>query len=147
MLSYAPRRTWTAQRAHLLAGQGRPSRRTSRRRSTGIRKIADAHRGLSQGHPRAEAGKDIRIALDEWNFWYGGNEYGELGTRYFLQDGLGIAAALHEMFRNSDIFWMANYAQTVNVIGAIKTTQDGRGDGGDGLGARDLPASFRDAAA
>ena len=27
------------------------------------------------------------------------------------------------MFRNSDLFVMANYAQTVNVIGAIKTTK------------------------
>ena len=44
--------------------------------------------------------------------------------RYFLKDGLGIAAGLHEYFRNSDIFFMANYAQTVNVIGAIKTTPD-----------------------
>ena len=88
----------------------------------GIRKIADAHRGYRKDIP-ALKGKDIRIALDEWNFWYGGNEYGELGTRYFLQDGLGAAAALHEMFRNSDIYWMANYAQTVNVIGAIKTSK------------------------
>jgi alpha-N-arabinofuranosidase len=30
---------------------------------------------------------------------------------------------LHEYFRNSDIYFMANYAQTVNVIGAIKTTK------------------------
>jgi alpha-N-arabinofuranosidase len=88
----------------------------------GIRKIADAHRAYRK-EIAALAGKDIRIALDEWNYWYGGNEYGELGTRYFLQDGLGIAAGLHEMYRNSDIFWMANYAQTVNVIGAIKTTK------------------------
>jgi alpha-N-arabinofuranosidase len=61
--------------------------------------------------------------MDEWNYWYGPNEYGELGTRYFLQDGLGIAVGLHEFFRNSDIYFMANYAQTVNVIGAIKTTK------------------------
>jgi alpha-N-arabinofuranosidase len=88
----------------------------------GIRKIADAHRDYRKELP-ALAGKDIRVALDEWNFWYGGNEYGELGTRYFLQDALGIAAGLHELFRNSDIFWMANYAQTVNVIGAIKTSK------------------------
>ena len=27
------------------------------------------------------------------------------------------------MFRQSDIFYMANYAQTVNVIGAIKTSK------------------------
>ena len=32
---------------------------------------------------------------------------------------------MHELVRNSDIFVMANYAQTVNVIGAIKTTPTG----------------------
>ena len=61
--------------------------------------------------------------MDEWNYWYGPHIFGELGTRYFLDDGLGAAAALHEFFRNSDIYVMANYAQTVNVIGAIKTTK------------------------
>jgi alpha-N-arabinofuranosidase len=87
-----------------------------------IREIADAHREYRKTLPGL-AGKDIRIALDEWNYWYGANEYGELGTRYFLQDGLGAAIGLHEFFRNSDLFFMANYAQTVNVIGAIKTTK------------------------
>jgi alpha-N-arabinofuranosidase len=90
--------------------------------TTAIRKIADAHRAYRKDLPSLK-GRDIRIALDEWNYWYGANEYGELGTRYFLQDGLGAAAALHEIFRNSDLFVMANYAQTVNVIGAIKTTK------------------------
>jgi alpha-N-arabinofuranosidase len=88
---------------------------------TAIRRIAESHRAYRRELPSLK-GKDIRLALDEWNYWYGPNEYGELGTRYFLQDGLGAAAALHEMFRNSDLFFMANYAQTVNVIGAIKTT-------------------------
>jgi len=87
----------------------------------GIKRVADAHRGYRRDLPSL-AGKDIRIALDEWNYWYGANEYGELGVRYFLQDALGIAAGLHEMFRNSDLYYMANYAQTVNVIGAVKTT-------------------------
>jgi alpha-N-arabinofuranosidase len=86
-----------------------------------IKKVADAHRAYNREIP-ALKGKDIRVALDEWNYWYGANEYGELGTRYFLQDGLGIAAGLHQLFRDSDVFFMANYAQTVNVIGAIKTT-------------------------
>jgi len=86
-----------------------------------IRRVAEAHRAYRRELPSLK-GRDIRIALDEWNYWYGPNEYGELGTRYFLQDGLGIAAGLHELFRNSDLFFMANYAQTVNVIGAIKTT-------------------------
>jgi alpha-N-arabinofuranosidase len=86
-----------------------------------IRRVADAHRTYRRELP-ALAGKDVRVALDEWNYWYGPYEYGELGTRYFLADALGIAAGLHELYRNSDIFGMANYAQTVNVIGAIKTT-------------------------
>ncbi|MDD3590360.1 MAG: alpha-L-arabinofuranosidase C-terminal domain-containing protein, partial [Thermoguttaceae bacterium] len=58
----------------------------------------------------------------EWNYWYGPHVFGELGTRYFLKDGLGIAAGLHEYYRNSDIYEMANYAQTINVIGCIKTS-------------------------
>ena len=87
-----------------------------------IREVADAHRGYRKSIA-ALAGKDIRIAMDEWNYWYGPNEYGELGVRYFLQDALGMAVGLHEFFRNSDIYFMANYAQTVNVIGAIKTTK------------------------
>jgi alpha-N-arabinofuranosidase len=99
-----------------------------------IKRIADAHREFRQSIP-ALKGKDIRIALDEWNYWnYNPGEgdrlkpvdaywYGELGRRYSFQDGLGIAAGLHEYFRNSDIMFMANYAQTINVIGCIKTTK------------------------
>jgi len=67
--------------------------------------------------------KDVRIAFDEWNYWYGPNQNGELGVRYQMRDALGISGALHAMFRNSDLFFMANYAQTVNVLGAIKTTR------------------------
>jgi len=87
----------------------------------GIRRVAEAHRGYRQTLPSPQS-RYIPIALDEWNYWYGANEFGELGVRYFLQDALGIAAGLHEMIRQSDLFGMANYAQTVNVIGAIKTT-------------------------
>jgi alpha-N-arabinofuranosidase len=68
-------------------------------------------------------GKDIKIAMTEWNYWYGPYVFGELGTRYFHKDGLGIAKGLHEYFRNSDIIFLANYAQTVNVIGCIKASK------------------------
>lgn len=87
-----------------------------------IRQIAQAHREYRKEIPSLE-GKDIRISMDEWNYWYGPHVFGELGTRYFLKDALGIAAGLHEYFRNTDIIFMANYAQTVNVIGCIKTTK------------------------
>ncbi|MCP4456358.1 MAG: alpha-L-arabinofuranosidase, partial [Planctomycetes bacterium] len=87
-----------------------------------IKRIAEAHREYRRTLDSLE-GKDIRIALDEWNYWYGPHPYGELGTRYFHKDALGIARGLHEYFRNSDVYFMANYAQTVNVIGCIKTTK------------------------
>ena len=86
-----------------------------------VKNVADAHRTYRQ-EIEGLAEKDIRIAMDEWNYWYGDYIYGELGVRYHHKDALGIAKGLHEYFRNSDLFFMANYAQTVNVIGCIKTT-------------------------
>jgi alpha-N-arabinofuranosidase len=85
-----------------------------------IREKAVSHREYRNSIP-ALKGKDIRICLDEWNYWYGPYIYGELGTRYFFRDAMGIAAGLNEYSKNSDIIYMANYAQTVNVIGCIKT--------------------------
>ncbi len=87
-----------------------------------VRRIVDAHRDYRE-RLNSLKDKDIRIAIDEWNYWYGPHVFGELGTRYFMKDALGIAAGLHEMTRQSDLVFMANYAQTVNVIGAIKTTK------------------------
>ncbi len=87
-----------------------------------IRRIARAHREYRKTIPSLKE-KEIPVALDEWNYWYGPYLYGELGTRYFLKDALGIAAGINEYARQSDIIFMANYAQTVNVIGAIKTTK------------------------
>ncbi|MEX2243304.1 MAG: alpha-L-arabinofuranosidase C-terminal domain-containing protein [Fimbriimonadaceae bacterium] len=83
-----------------------------------IRRKADWHRRFQ---PTLQQEK-VKISMDEWNYWYGPYLYGELGTRYFWKDGMGIASGLHEFFRNTDVYEMAQYAQTVNVIGAIKTT-------------------------
>ena len=63
------------------------------------------------------------MSLDEWNYWYGPHVFGELGTRYFLRDALGIAGGINEYSRDTDVIGMAGYAQTVNVIGAIKTSK------------------------
>ncbi len=66
----------------------------------------------------------VPIALDEWNYAWGDapHVYGDYGVRYAWRDGLGIAAGLCEMIKQRRVFVMANFAQTVNVIGAIKTT-------------------------
>ncbi len=87
-----------------------------------IKSVAEEHRRARREIPGIEE-ENIKIAMDEWNYWYGPHIYGLLGTRYFLRDALGIAAGLNEFSRQSDIYYMANYAQTVNVIGAIKTTK------------------------
>ncbi|RPI42949.1 MAG: alpha-L-arabinofuranosidase, partial [Bacteroidetes bacterium] len=86
-----------------------------------VKRVADTHRVYRSEIPGLRE-RNIRIAMDEWNYWYGDYIYGELGVRYHHKDALGIARGLHEYFRNSDLFFMANYAQTVNVIGCIKTT-------------------------
>ncbi|HQG49740.1 MAG TPA: alpha-L-arabinofuranosidase C-terminal domain-containing protein, partial [Sedimentisphaerales bacterium] len=67
--------------------------------------------------------RPVPIAMDEWNYWHQPYLYGELGCAYDLSDALGVAIGLHEYSRNTDIIRMAHYAQTVNVIGCIKTTK------------------------
>ncbi|MEN6561485.1 MAG: alpha-L-arabinofuranosidase C-terminal domain-containing protein [Acidobacteriota bacterium] len=87
-----------------------------------IRRIAEAHRKYRAEIPTLKA-HPVPVALDEWNYWYGPDIYGEIGTQYFLEDALGVAAAFNEFARQTDVYFMANYAQTVNVIGAIKTSK------------------------
>jgi alpha-N-arabinofuranosidase len=94
--------------------------------ASSVKRVADAHRKY-RSEIEGLTEKNIRIAMDEWNYWYGDYLYGELGVRYHHKDALGIAKGLHEYFRNSDLFFMANYAQTVNVIGCIKTTSTSAG--------------------
>jgi alpha-N-arabinofuranosidase len=87
-----------------------------------IRKKAEGHRKLQAGLPNLQ-GHLMPITMDEWNYWHREYVYGELGCVYDLADGLGVAEGLHEYYRQSDLIKMAHYAQTVNVIGAIKTTR------------------------
>jgi alpha-N-arabinofuranosidase len=87
-----------------------------------IHKILTAFRGYKSTMPVVNQ-RNIKVAFDEWNFWYGDYTYGELGTQYRLKDALGVAMGLHEFYRNSDIVELACFAQTVNVLGAIKTTR------------------------
>jgi alpha-N-arabinofuranosidase len=87
-----------------------------------IRKKSEEHRKMQPTLPQLK-GRIVPIAMDEWNYWHRDYAYGELGCVYDIADGLGIAIGLHEYYRQSDLIHMANYAQTVNVIGAIKTTK------------------------
>jgi len=97
--------------------------------ATQVVQVRDAIRAKAEGHRKLQAslpnlkGKLMPITMDEWNYWHREYVYGELGCVYDLADGLGIAEGLHEYYRQSDLVHMAHYAQTVNVIGAIKTSR------------------------
>jgi alpha-N-arabinofuranosidase len=94
-----------------------------------VNQLADSIRQKVEGHRRLQGELGLLdkhpmpIAMDEWNYWHQPYVYGELGCAYDLSDALGVAVGLHEYFRNSDLIQMAHYAQTVNVIGCIKTTK------------------------
>ncbi len=112
---YEGRLPWTQEgRAPLADHVGRLAKT--------IRHKAEGHRTLQASLPHLK-GRVIPIAMDEWNYWHRDYVYGELGCSYDQADALGTAIGLHEFFRQSDIIQMAHYAQTVNVIGAIKTTK------------------------
>jgi alpha-N-arabinofuranosidase len=117
---------------HIYCQEGDPVSGHISQLADNIKRVANAHRDYLDSIPGL-AEKNIRIAMDEWNYWYGDYIYGELGVRYHHKDALGVAKGLHEYFRQSDIFFMANYAQTVNVIGCIKTTPTSAGFATTGL--------------
>ncbi len=87
-----------------------------------IRERVELHKKL-QASIESLKGRFVPITMDEWNYWHRDYVYGELGCIYDLQDALGIAMGLHEYYRQTKYIHAANYAQTVNVIGAIKTTK------------------------
>jgi len=87
-----------------------------------IRHKAEGHLKLQPTLPQLH-GRTVKVSMDEWNYWHREYIYGELGCRYDLADGLGVAEGLNEFYRQTKIIEMAFYAQTVNVIGAIKTSK------------------------
>ncbi|MCC5024736.1 MAG: alpha-N-arabinofuranosidase [Candidatus Synoicihabitans palmerolidicus] len=89
---------------------------------TAIKRKADGHRELQAKVPEMD-GRVMPISMDKWNYWHRDYDYGELGCIYRMDDGLGTVAGLHEYYRQTDIIHLAFYAQTVNVIGAIKTSK------------------------
>jgi len=69
----------------------------------------------------------LTLAIDEWGIvrdWDASPDgYGVAKSEHFycLGDAIAVARGLHVLLRRADVVTMANWAQTVNVIGAIKT--------------------------
>lgn len=68
--------------------------------------------------------RPLYIAFDEWNVWLNASR-AEVGLEadYTLRDGLWACGIFHILHRLGDRVKMANLAQLVNVLGAIKTDQ------------------------
>ncbi len=97
--------------------------------AAGIRGLVeDFRKRLASGDP---AVAKIRLAIDEWGIvrdWIpdpDGPGVGAYEHYYCLGDAIAVARGLHEILRSADVVAMANWAQTVNVIGAIKTGKEG----------------------
>jgi alpha-L-arabinofuranosidase len=70
-------------------------------------------------------GREVPIAVDEWNVWYRVFGEGKLEETYNLEDALVVAMHFNAFFRHAKSVKMANLAQIVNVIAPIMTSPEG----------------------
>jgi alpha-N-arabinofuranosidase len=94
----------------------------------GVKRIVDDYRHrLGPANPALDR---VRLAVDEWGIvreWNpapDGPGVGAFEHYYPLGDCLASARGLNELLRSADVVRMANWAQTVNVIGAIKANRN-----------------------
>jgi alpha-N-arabinofuranosidase len=96
--------------------------------AAGVRRIVEDFRQRQvAGSPEGIA--RLRLAIDEWGIvrdWESKPDAPGIGAYehyYTLGDAVAVARAVHELARSADVVEMANWAQAVNVIGAIKTSR------------------------
>jgi alpha-N-arabinofuranosidase len=95
--------------------------------SEGVRRIINDMRARQDGSDLAI--DCVRLSVDEWGIvreWNPEPDAPGVGiyeVYYPLGDAIAIGRALHELLRSADIVEIAQWAQTVNIIGAIKTSR------------------------
>jgi alpha-N-arabinofuranosidase len=96
--------------------------------AAGLRRlVTDFRTRLGRDHVELDR---VRLAIDEWGIvrdWNAAPDAVGIGAfehYYTLGDALAAGRGLHELIRSADLVALANWAQTVNVIGAIKTTRN-----------------------
>lgn len=88
--------------------------------------VTDFRNRLGKGNPQVDR---LKLSIDEWGIvrdWNpapDGMGIGSFEHYYCLGDAIAAARGLHELIRNADVVGMANWAQLVNVIAAIKTSR------------------------
>jgi alpha-N-arabinofuranosidase len=93
-----------------------------------VKRIVDDYRQrLGPANPALDR---VRLAVDEWGIvreWNPAPDspgIGSLEHYYPLGDCLASARGLNELLRSAEVVRMANWAQTVNVLGAIKASRN-----------------------
>lgn len=85
-----------------------------------------ATEGVLRAMSRAlRLGREVAIAVDEWNVWYRTGNEEKLEEVYNLEDALMTGIQLNALIRHARSVKMANLAQVVNVIAPILTRPDG----------------------
>jgi alpha-L-arabinofuranosidase len=88
----------------------------------GLESLIDPFAEWKARHPGS-----LTLAIDEWGIvrdWDATPDgYGVAKSEHYycLGDAITVARGLHVLLRRADVVAMANWAQTINVIGAIKT--------------------------
>jgi len=95
--------------------------------ANGVRGLIDDFRKRqNQGDPSIDR---LRLSIDEWGIvreWKpepDGPGIGIYEVYYPMGDAITIGRALHELLRSADVVQMAHWSQTVNIVGAIKTSR------------------------
>lgn len=93
----------------------------------GVRRLVDdLRKRQDKGNPAIDR---LRLSIDEWGIvreWKpepDGPGIGIYEVYYPLGDAIANGRALHELIRSADIVQIAQWAQAVNIIGAIKTSR------------------------
>ena len=145
MLAERARTTWTCISEHFYCRrQARPARPRPPDADGGPRASPTPTASTAPTIPALQD-KDIPIALDEWNYWYGPHVYGELGTRYFLKDALGIAAGLQRIRAAERHLRHGQLRPDGQRDRVHQDHEDGGGVRYDGPRPEALPAAVRDA--
>ncbi|MFH1921909.1 MAG: alpha-L-arabinofuranosidase C-terminal domain-containing protein [Planctomycetota bacterium] len=95
--------------------------------ANGVRRLVDDFRPRLDGsNPAVDR---LRLSIDEWGIvreWVptpDGPGVGIFEVYYPMGDAVANGRALHELIRSADVVEVAQWAQAVNVIGAVKTSR------------------------
>jgi len=87
--------------------------------------LREIYRNIKVAEKLGKIHKNIKISFDEWNIWYPEAKPVLHHQVTSVKDGLYTAMVLNSLHRLYDIVSISTFAQTVNVLPLIYTSDDG----------------------